>query len=210
MGPDAGLHGGMSGIGDDGIGRIRPRPCEIVGADRRAHHVVTALDDGARNAGKPARIVVPFPPSGPVDITGRLIAQKLQEQSGQTVIVDNKAGANGTIGVMEMVRAAPDGHTLLLGSQSPLATNVALVKNMAYDPRKDFVPVAFIARSPFGVMVRGDSAIDSMPALIARSRAERDAAQVKGAPYTMPVRRLDDVRAAKQLDLAWKPVESPA
>ena len=74
---------------------------------------------------KPARIVVPFPPSGPVDIAGRLIAQKLADSSGQTVIVDNRAGAGTIIGTEIVAKSAPDGHTLLIGT-SQIVVNPAV------------------------------------------------------------------------------------
>ena len=78
-------------------------------------------------ASRPIRMIVPLPAGTATDLAARVLSQQMSTILGQTIVVDNKPGANGTIGVMDMVRAAPDGHTLLLGSQSPLATNVAII-----------------------------------------------------------------------------------
>jgi tripartite-type tricarboxylate transporter receptor subunit TctC len=93
-------------------------------------------------AGRPIRVVVPLPAGSSNDYVTRVIAPYLTTSLGASVIIDNKAGANGVIGTQDVLRAKPDGHTLLLGSLSPLATNVALVKNLPYDPRRDVTPIA--------------------------------------------------------------------
>jgi tripartite-type tricarboxylate transporter receptor subunit TctC len=93
---------------------------------------------------KPIRILVAFPPGGPVDIVARLIAPKLGESLGQSVVVENKVGASGNIATVEVARSAPDGYTLLTHS-SAYAVNPALYKNAGYDPVKDLAPVAIVA-----------------------------------------------------------------
>ena len=93
---------------------------------------------------KPIRILVAFPPGGPVDIVARLIAPKLGESLGQSVVVENKVGASGNIATVEVARSAPDGYTLLTHS-SAYAVNPALFKNAGYDPVKDLAPVAIVA-----------------------------------------------------------------
>jgi tripartite-type tricarboxylate transporter receptor subunit TctC len=105
-------------------------------------------------SGRPLRMIVPLPAGTATDLAARVLGQQMGNILGQPVVVDNKPGASGTIGVMEMVRAAPDGHTLLLGSNSPLATNVALVKNMPYDPRKDFTPINGFGETMHVLMVK--------------------------------------------------------
>jgi tripartite-type tricarboxylate transporter receptor subunit TctC len=105
-------------------------------------------------SGRPLRMIVPLPAGTATDLAARVLGQQMGSILGQPVVVDNKPGASGTIGVMEMVRAAPDGHTLLLGSNSPLATNVALVKNMPYDPRKDFTPINGFGETMHVLMVK--------------------------------------------------------
>ena len=97
---------------------------------------------------KPARIVVPFPPSGPVDIAGRLIAQKLAESSGQTVIVDNRAGAGTIIGTDVVAKSAPDGHTLLIGT-SQIVVNPSVYAKLPYNTLTDLAPVTQISSQPY-------------------------------------------------------------
>ena len=96
---------------------------------------------------RPVRLVVPFPAGTGTDLTARLMAQQLQTALGQPFVVDNKPGAGGSIGAMEVVRAAPDGHTLLFSSNSAAASNVALLKSMPYDPARDLTLVSGIGES---------------------------------------------------------------
>jgi tripartite-type tricarboxylate transporter receptor subunit TctC len=93
---------------------------------------------------KPIRVAVAFPPGGPVDIIARLIGPKLGDALGQSVVVENKAGASGNIATTEVARAAPDGYTLLTHS-SAYAVNPTLYNNAGYDPNKDLIPVAIVA-----------------------------------------------------------------
>ncbi len=97
---------------------------------------------------KAARIVVPFPPSGPVDIAGRLIAQKLTEQSGQTVIVENRAGAGTIIGTEVVAKSPPDGHTLLIGT-SQIVVNPFVYQKLPYNTATDLLPVTQISSQPY-------------------------------------------------------------
>ncbi|MGE5640736.1 MAG: Bug family tripartite tricarboxylate transporter substrate binding protein [Clostridia bacterium] len=101
---------------------------------------------------KPVRIIVPWPPSGNVDITARAIAPALGDALGQQVIVDNRAGAAGRIGSTEVAKAAPDGYTLLLGSSGTITAGPAVFKHIAYDV-KDFVPVGAIQSVPIVLTV---------------------------------------------------------
>src|ERR671914_727978 len=102
---------------------------------------------------KSIQLIVPFPPGGPTDIVGRLVAQKISEGLGQPVIVENRAGAGGTVGSIAAAKAAPDGHTLLYGSTSTLAIAPSLYKNLPYDPRKSFAPVSLVSRGPILIAV---------------------------------------------------------
>lgn len=97
---------------------------------------------------RPVHLVVPWPPSGNVDITARTIAPALSEALGQPVIVENRSGAGGTIGTGAVVKAAPDGYTLLVGSSGPIVASPAVIKNLPYDTMKDLVPVGSIQSAP--------------------------------------------------------------
>ena len=102
---------------------------------------------------KPIRLIVPFPPGG-VDTTGRLLAQKMTENIGQPVVLENRGGANGMIGSGEVARAAPDGYTMLMTTPSTHITAVFLSKNVPFDPVKDFTPIC-MAVEPVTVLVVG-------------------------------------------------------
>ena len=104
---------------------------------------------------KPIRLIVPFAPAGPTDIAARIIARKLSESLGQPVVIENKAGAGGTVGSAEVARAAADGYTLLYGSSSTLAVSPALYTNLGYDATKAFAPVSLVARGPQIIVING-------------------------------------------------------
>jgi len=97
---------------------------------------------------KPLRMIVPFPPGGAVDILGRAISTKLSDALGQSVVVENRAGAGGAVGSEAAAKSAPDGYTFLMGSTSTISINPALVSKPTYDPERDFVPVSQVAFVP--------------------------------------------------------------
>ena len=107
---------------------------------------------GLAESSRPLRLVVPFPPGGATDITARLLVEPLSRLLGQPVIVDNRAGAGGSIGMAEVSRAAPDGLTLGIATLSTHGVNPAIYKKLAYDPVKDFVAVTELVKAP-GVLV---------------------------------------------------------
>ncbi|MBJ7419306.1 MAG: tripartite tricarboxylate transporter substrate binding protein [Rhodoferax sp.] len=119
------------------------------------------------SSSRPVRMIIPLPAGTATDMAARMLGQQLSVLLGQPFVIDNKPGASGTIGVMDMVRATPDGHTLLLGSNSPLATNVALVKNMPYDPRRDFTPIAGFGDTMHVLMVKSSFPAKTLPEFIA-------------------------------------------
>ena len=118
------------------------------------------------NAGRPIRLVVPFPAGAATDLAARIVSQQMQQMTGQAFIVDNKPGANGSIAGLEVVRAPADGYTLLFSSNSAIAANVALLKSMPYDPLKDLTPVAGVGENPLVLMVRADSPAHSLKAFV--------------------------------------------
>ena len=120
---------------------------------------------------KPVRLVVPFPPGGGTDLVGRTLAQRLTETLGQTVIVDNRAGAGGVIGAEHVARAPADGYTLLMGTPGPLTINPNLRK-VPYDPERDFAPISAATVSPFVLVVHPSVPARSVKALVAIARAK--------------------------------------
>lgn len=121
---------------------------------------------------RPIRLVVPWPPGGTTDLLARLLAQSLTRSLRQTVVVENLAGASGNVGTRRFVSAAPDGYTLLLASSTSNAANPYLLKELGFDPIKDFTPIALIARVPNVLVVNNDSALKSIEGLIAAARAK--------------------------------------
>ncbi len=115
--------------------------------------VSNALAQTSAFPSKGIRVVVPYPAGGATDATARLIGEKLAKVFGQSVVVDNKTGASGGIGCAEVAKAPADGHTLLYSLNDPLISNTVLIKNLPYDPQKDFRFVASILRSPALVSV---------------------------------------------------------
>jgi tripartite-type tricarboxylate transporter receptor subunit TctC len=130
------------------------------------------LDPGGARAypDRNIMLIVPFAPGGPTDIIARILSAAFQKSLGQSVVVDNRGGAAGNIGMSAAARAVPDGYTLLLTSTA-IAVNPALFNNLGYDPFKDFVPVSELVNAPNVVVVRSDSGIKSLADLVARAKA---------------------------------------
>lgn len=97
---------------------------------------------------KPITVIVPFPPGGSSDVTARLVSKKLAERVGQSIVIDNKGGANGSIGATALKQAKPDGYTILVGSIGVFAINPALFKDLRYDPMQDFDLLSVAVRTP--------------------------------------------------------------
>jgi tripartite-type tricarboxylate transporter receptor subunit TctC len=120
---------------------------------------------------KPVKWVLSQPPGSGPDNVARILSDRLGKLWGQAVVIENKPGGQNIIGAQTAARSAPDGYTFYFATTAALVTNPLLFKTLPYDPAKDFVPVAFIARSPFGVLVKADAPITSIDDLIARSKA---------------------------------------
>jgi tripartite-type tricarboxylate transporter receptor subunit TctC len=120
---------------------------------------------------RPVTIVVPFPPGGGTDAGARLIAQKLSTRWGQSVIIDNKAGAAGMVGSELVSRAKPDGYTLLIGNIGTFSINPSLYKKMPYDPDKAFAPISMIAELPFFMLVTPSMKANNIKEFIAFAKA---------------------------------------
>jgi tripartite-type tricarboxylate transporter receptor subunit TctC len=121
---------------------------------------------------KPIRFIVPFPPGGGTDILARLIANKLTETLGWQIVVDNRGGAGGNIGLQAAAQAAPDGYTMVMGQTSNLAINPALYAKLSYDPIRDFVPVSLVSASPVALVVSSKSPFKSLGEFVAAAKAK--------------------------------------
>lgn len=121
-------------------------------------------------ANKPIRIVVPYPPGGSADAISRLVALHLGQRLDRAVIVDNVAGAGGNIGTSQVVRSAPDGHTIVLAA-TPLSTNPSFYKDIPFDVLKDLKPITMITRQSFVLVVHPSVPATSVPELIALAKS---------------------------------------
>jgi tripartite-type tricarboxylate transporter receptor subunit TctC len=139
--------------------------------------LLAATAAGAQDAfpDRPVRIIVPFPPGGPVDAGARIIAAALPEQLGQPVVVENRSGAGGSVGVAEAARAAPDGHTLVFSSTGSLAVNVSLIPNLSYDTRRDFAPVSVVVAIPMLMVARAGLPARTVQEAVALARQRPNA-----------------------------------
>lgn len=121
---------------------------------------------------RPVRLIVPFPPGGSTDTVARLVAQSAGERLGQQIVIDNRSGASGAIGVEIAARAAPDGYTWVLGTTSTHAISPATNPRLNYDPLKSFTPVTLLGDAPYFVLVHPSVAAQNVKELIALARAQ--------------------------------------
>ena len=129
-----------------------------------------AFAQGAAYPAKPITMIVPFPPGGPTDLVARVLAQKLGEQMGQTVLVDNRGGANGNIGAQLVAKAPADGYTILYNTSS-ITLSPALYKSVSYDVQKDFAPVALVAVVPLALVVHPSIPANTVKEFVAYAKA---------------------------------------
>ena len=156
---------------------------------------------------KPVRLVIPYPPGGGTDITGRAMAQRLSEFLGQSVVIENKPGATGMIGAASVAKAAPDGYTVLFGAASEMAINASLFKTMSYDPRTDFEPVSLIAAFPL-VFVAPATSTKTLPELVDAARARPGTVSYgsigSGSPQHLAAELLSSMASVKFIHVPYK------
>jgi tripartite-type tricarboxylate transporter receptor subunit TctC len=121
---------------------------------------------------KPIKLMVGFAPGGNTDVVARIVAQKLGERLGQQVLVENKAGAGGTIANAEVARAAPDGYTLTMGTTTTHAIAVAAYQNLQYDPSADFEPLAQVAIAPYLLVVHSKQPVKDLKEFVAWTKSQ--------------------------------------
>lgn len=119
------------------------------------------------------RLLIPFPPAGITDLSGRIVADGLRARLGQTIIIENKPGANGVIGLKELLRSAPDGYTLMVGNVGSLVLNYAMDAKAPFDPMKDVVPIASTAEYATTMVVNKDLPVNSVQDFIAYAKARQ-------------------------------------
>lgn len=146
---------------------------------------------------KPIKLTVPFPPGGGTDIFARAIAQKLQDNLKWTVVVENKAGAGGNLGVEAVARSAPDGYAMVLGQTSNLAVNPTLYPKLPYDPLKDLSPVVLLASAPLVLVTRAESKLKTYADVVAAAKAAQGQLSV-GSPGNGTVAHLSIELLQKQ------------
>ena len=145
---------------------LAPKPLAII--------LLVAATLGAAAQTYPARpitFISPYAAGGGIDLLARLLALRLQERLGQPVVVENKPGAATGIAAASLARAAPDGYTVMLATSTTMAINVAIYKALPYDPARDLVPVAYVATSPFVLVVNPALPIHSVDDLVAHAKA---------------------------------------
>jgi tripartite-type tricarboxylate transporter receptor subunit TctC len=121
---------------------------------------------------KPIRLVVPYPPGGGTDTLARPFAKLLTTELGQSVVVDNRGGAGGNLGMEFVARAPADGYTLLLALTPQLAVNISLFDKLAYDPRRDYAPITLLAEGPYLLVVHPSLGVNTVPELITLAKAK--------------------------------------
>jgi tripartite-type tricarboxylate transporter receptor subunit TctC len=134
-------------------------------------HAIPPAAQAQRYPSRPVKIIVPTPPGGPVDVMARLVANQIAPLIGQSVIIDNRAGAANTLGSAEAARAAPDGYTLLYSSSSGLVIAPMLQKNAGYDPLKSYDPIAPVAATSNVLVVHPSVSVRSVQELVAYAKA---------------------------------------
>src|ERR1700752_987898 len=123
---------------------------------------------------RPIKIIVPFPTGAGPDQVARMLGQHLQDAFAQTVVIENRVGALGSIGATEVARSAPDGYTLLMGTNTTQAANVAMLKNLAYDPAKDFAPIIRTTTTAMVLLVKPDFPAKDLPQFLKYARAQKN------------------------------------
>jgi len=157
---------------------------------------------------RPIMFVVPFPPGGPTDAMARILATELTRELGQSVIVDNKAGAGGNIGADAVARATPDGYTIMFGTSGPLAINQSLYKGQKYDARTSFEPVIYVGYLPNILVVRPGLGVNNVQELIAKEKAKPGtlnyASSGNGASSHLAGVLFNELTGAKLLHVPYK------
>ena len=146
------------------------RRCGLVAALPRVAGATAQADDFPS---RPVRIVVAFPPGGPTDLVGRIVADKMTQQLGQRVYIDNKPGANGTLGGGDVAKSDPDGYSLFLTTAGAVTVSPHIMPTMPYDALRDFAPVALVTKVTEVLVVTPKLGIKTVKELVALAKGNR-------------------------------------
>lgn len=167
-----------------------------------------AQDGASAYPSRQITIVVPFAPGGGTDMLARMIGKRLESAWGRTVVIENRPGAGGVVGATAVARASADGYTLLLGSGANLAVNVSLYKKLAYDPAKDFTPLALVAGTPFVLVVNPSMPVKTVAEFIEYAKARPGqlsyATSGPGVPHHLFVELLSSMAGLKMTMVPYK------
>lgn len=174
------------------------------GAAVFAAYCATAAAQGFPS--KPLRIVVPFPAGGPTDIVARLIAVKLTEVMGQQAVVENRAGANGLIGVDSVAKSAPDGYTMAMTTASPVAISPAVYPKMPFNTLRDFAAVTLATTTPELLVVHPSVPAKSMKQLVALAKARPGQLNIASTGSgSLPHLAMELLKVAAKVDVTHVP-----
>lgn len=170
--------------------------------------VAAPLSASAQGAypSRPVKLIVPFPAGSATDLAARVMAQQLGTALGQGFVVENKPGAGGSIAAMDVIRSTPDGHTLFFSSNSALASNVALLKSMPYDPVKDLTPVAGVGETTLALMVKHEHPAKDLKQFIdyIKQRSSKISAGYGSSTSQISISILNNLAKAEVLPVAYK------
>ena len=155
---------------------------------------------------RPIRLIVPFAPGGNADIVGRLVAEGMSQALGQPMVVENRGGAGGGIGAGEVARAAPDGYTVLSGSNGPLTVNPFLHASLSYDPLKDFAPIGLTSLAPHSLIVNAAVPAKTVQELVTLSKKQQIGVGTSGigSATHLTLERFNAQTGAKLLHVPYK------
>ncbi|MBL8522277.1 MAG: tripartite tricarboxylate transporter substrate binding protein [Betaproteobacteria bacterium] len=156
---------------------------------------------------KPIKLIIPYPPGGATDVIGRIVALKMSEALGQQLVVDNRAGATGSIGAAAAATSAPDGYTLLLGALTSHSINAALQPNLSFDLAKDFIPIGVVGQVPLVFVVNPKMPVKTLKELMTYTKANPGvsyASSGNGSPQHMAGELFKSMTGLDMLHVAYK------
>jgi tripartite-type tricarboxylate transporter receptor subunit TctC len=160
---------------------------------------------------KPIRLVVPFPPGGPNDIIGRVVGQKMQELLGQTIVIDNRPGAGGTLGTDNVAKSEPDGYSIAIASAGALAISTSLQDKILYDPLKELATITLVAKVPEVLVASTTLPVANVRELVALAKAKPGTINYGSTgPGSMPHLAGELLRTSAQIDIVHVPYRGAA